>query len=77
MERDDRLRFCSVPQRENSLKTKEGSELMFGQSRRRLRSVVKRDTGWLEDCSLSPTPSVTAGSKDFFSRRDAWRRMTA
>lgn len=33
-------------------------------SGRRLRSVVKRDTGWLEDCSLSRTPSLTAGSKE-------------
>lgn len=71
------LRSCFVPQREDSLKTNGGRVLMFGQSRRRLRSVVKRDAGWLEDCSLSPTPRVTAGCKDFFSRRDAWRRMTA
>lgn len=66
-------------QRETTLKQK-GDETPHSGctdlSEWRLRSVVKYDTSWYEDCSLSQMHSVTAGNKDFFCS-DAWRRMKA
>lgn len=50
-------------------------------SERRLLSIVKCDTNWYRDCSLSQMHSVTAGNKDSVHQdvfcSDAWRRKKA